>query len=290
VTDVKPNSRATRPYPGLTFGCGATVAVIGLERVADRMVGLASEVLFSVSNGAITMDLSAHPAMFGLVDFITVSAVLIVGSSIAKASLRDVYPLQRFSPWLIPMLAPVALGISILGSETVNLLDLVLPTPTSSAILFEDVQDISHKFVSLILLVVLVGPVLEELLFRGLVLHALLRRYSTGVAIVVSSALFAAAHLNPWQIPITFGTGLILGWIFIKTRSLWPCIIVHALVNGAPLLVLVTVGGIPGYTGELAEGSFHQPLLFDLLGLVALFNGLSLTAFVLMLGRSPRKA
>lgn len=47
---------------------------------------------------------------------------------------------------------------------------------------------------------VIAAPVLEELIFRGMMLEGLLKKYSPVTSIIISSILFGVAHLNPWAI------------------------------------------------------------------------------------------
>ena len=82
-----------------------------------------------------------------------------------------------------------------------------------------------------IVCVALLGPVLEELLFRGAVTKVLLRRYRPAVAIVVSGLLFGIFHLNPAQIVGAALAGFLFAWIYWRTGSLVPCIVVHVLNN-----------------------------------------------------------
>lgn len=78
---------------------------------------------------------------------------------------------------------------------------------------------------------VVLAPILEELLFRGVLLQGLLHNYRPWVAIGQSAILFGLIHFNPAQsLSAAFG-GLLLGWLYYRTRSLWICIIVHALHN-----------------------------------------------------------
>ncbi len=79
--------------------------------------------------------------------------------------------------------------------------------------------------------VALFGPVLEELLFRGAVTRILLQRYSPAKAIVFSALIFGIFHINPAQIAGATLIGLFLAWIYYRTESLIPCILVHVLNN-----------------------------------------------------------
>lgn len=81
------------------------------------------------------------------------------------------------------------------------------------------------------ILMIIAAPVLEELIFRGIILDGLLKNYSPIKSILISSLLFGLVHLNPWQFVTGFILGIFSGWVYYKTRSLLPSIIIHAVVN-----------------------------------------------------------
>ena len=82
-----------------------------------------------------------------------------------------------------------------------------------------------------IVTVVLLAPVFEELLFRGVVLQGLLRSRRPWVAIGQSALLFAIIHFNPSQSLNALFIGLLFGWLYYRTRSLWLCMASHCLFN-----------------------------------------------------------
>jgi membrane protease YdiL (CAAX protease family) len=79
--------------------------------------------------------------------------------------------------------------------------------------------------------VCLIAPIVEEMLFRGIVLRSFLHQYSTRNAVVFSALLFGAAHLNIYQFLAGSLLGLLLGWLYERTRTLWPCILLHGAYN-----------------------------------------------------------
>lgn len=79
-------------------------------------------------------------------------------------------------------------------------------------------------------------PIAEETFFRGFILQGLTNRWRIAPAIVVSAAVFAALHLAPALLLPVFVTGLLLGFLYHRTGSLWPCIAVHALQNVVAVL------------------------------------------------------
>ena len=79
----------------------------------------------------------------------------------------------------------------------------------------------------------LLAPLAEEVVFRGAVLRALLR-WKEGrpwLAIAISALLFSAAHMNPAQLPHTFLVGLLLGWMYYRTDSIVPGVVLHWVNN-----------------------------------------------------------
>lgn len=77
---------------------------------------------------------------------------------------------------------------------------------------------------------VIVPALVEEFAFRGIVLGSL-RKFGDGFAVIVSSVMFGVMHGNFEQIPFAFLVGLALGFVAIKTGSIWPAIIIHAFNN-----------------------------------------------------------
>ena len=91
-----------------------------------------------------------------------------------------------------------------------------------------------------ILSLVLFAPVFEELICRGVVLGSLRSRYGVTIAWLVSSLFFGILHGQPVQVVNAFVVGLVLGYVYIATDSLWAAMILHALNNAVAYLMLVT--------------------------------------------------
>lgn len=83
-----------------------------------------------------------------------------------------------------------------------------------------------------VLSMALVAPLVEEMMFRGAIQGYLMRRCSNPwTAIVVSALVFGVIHMNPVQVVYATLLGLVLGWIYYRTRSLLPVIAGHVLNN-----------------------------------------------------------
>lgn len=88
-------------------------------------------------------------------------------------------------------------------------------------------------------LVVLIAPVVEEMLFRGVLLSALGARLGPGLALVGQALLFGAYHFSLWTFVPTFLLGLACGYLAQRRASLWPAVALHALFNAVPIALTV---------------------------------------------------
>ena len=83
------------------------------------------------------------------------------------------------------------------------------------------------------------GPMAEELFFRGFVLPALVPKFRIGGAMAISSLLFSISHGSfAVAVPI-FVSGMLLSWLYVRSKSLWPSIGAHSVQN---LLALLFAG------------------------------------------------
>lgn len=81
------------------------------------------------------------------------------------------------------------------------------------------------------------APLFEEWLCRGMILRGLLQKISPVWAIVVSAAVFALIHMNPWQAIPAFGFGLLFGYVYYRTGSLKLTMLMHCVNNTFSVIV-----------------------------------------------------
>lgn len=219
-------------------------------------------------------QLSQHPAVGSLISVVAFGLILMRGLKRAKASLREICPLVPVRLSLLFPMALAVIGTSILISETDNLLRTFLPPPAWFDELFRSLLSGEISLWGSILSLVVVAPLTEELLVRGLILRGFLSHYSTRKAILASAIFFGVLHLNPWQLIGATALGILFAWWFVETRSMLPCLFGHALANALPLTVMALIPlEIPGYTSGFEQGTF-QPLWFDFAGVVLVLLGI----------------
>ena len=134
---------------------------------------------------------------------------------------------------MLPLILPlVVLAASLIfaglygGLLEVMGWDNLKPEPVPEDIMLEGTAIIG-SFV----LVVIWGPLAEEVFFRGFVFSGVRPRTGVAVAVVASALLFALFHVDPRVMVPIFVTGALLAWLYHKTGSLWGCFVAHGLQN-----------------------------------------------------------
>ena len=101
---------------------------------------------------------------------------------------------------------------------------------TSSLSFFQHLETSGFLYIVLFWLsTTFTQPLLEEILFRGIILGSL-EKYSPIVAIILSAVLFGFAH-DGEMLSQHLVSGIVLGILYIKRRNLYSCVVVHGLMN-----------------------------------------------------------
>ena len=189
---------------------------------------------------------------------------------------RSALGLHGLSPALLAPLALVLVGSVTVFSEMYVVVQRVVPIPPEFEALQRDLLRINGPtdLLFTVALAVVVAPLLEEALFRGVILQGLARRRGPRAATLWTAAFFAFFHFyNPWQIVPTFFLGLLLGWVVLTTRSLWSSIVLHSAFNGLSLVVFaLSLQSAPGGPPVLVVTGV---VIFLLVGSAALLAGLA---------------
>jgi membrane protease YdiL (CAAX protease family) len=97
-------------------------------------------------------------------------------------------------------------------------------------------------FAANFVVIAVIAPIVEELLFRGIGFH-LLRRFGDTTAILATGLMFGLYHGLVNALPILALFGIALAWLRARTRSVYPGMLVHAAFNSVALIVSVTING-----------------------------------------------
>jgi len=104
---------------------------------------------------------------------------------------------------------------------------------------------------------VFLGPLVEEIVYRGLFLQVGRRYLPAWTAVGLSSLVFALTHLmrGPATVLIAFAMSLLISWVFIRSGSLIPGYVLHATFNYAALFVVAPMLNFTDKQLAVAPGS-----------------------------------
>ncbi len=130
----------------------------------------------------------------------------------------------------------VCLGISLVLQILLNIsrIDEVFPG-------YQNVVNTTFAGQPLLLLILsvgIVGPITEELLFRGLIFDRLDRYLGTRPAVIISALIFGAVHLNMVQFIYATIIGILFAYFYSRYRNIWIPIIAHITVNMAGVVLM----------------------------------------------------
>jgi uncharacterized protein len=263
------------------------VLAVVLQCVGGGVVGLVLIALDAWTD--CTVSAVPGPWETALLNLVIIGFVVTLGCLAARRPVRELLPLRGISPLLVPPILVTMIGTNIVASEVDNLTRMVLPMPDFVTAIFESL--VAGSAAGSFLALVVVAPLTEEFLCRGVMLNTLLRRHSPALAIGFSALLFAALHLNPWQLFMPLLGGVIFGWWCWRTGSLVPGLLGHGVLNGMAFTLSYVPFSleIPGYSTEFDDVIQHQPLWFDALGLILIACGL-LGSRIVLPAKPPRPA
>ena len=119
-----------------------------------------------------------------------------------------------------------------------NLIGSRLPEPGEALQMIIDFVK-EFPFIGFVMIVIL-APVLEEILFRGIILKHLLKVVPPFWAILISALLFGLVHFNMWQAIAAVLIGMFMGYVYWRTGSLFTSILLH-LVNNLLGFIMILI-------------------------------------------------
>jgi membrane protease YdiL (CAAX protease family) len=157
------------------------------------------------------------------------------------------------------LLAVIILSLSVM--VIIEPITNIIPVPD---VLKEMLKGMFSKTFPAFATAVIVAPVLEELIFRGIMLEGLLKNYNPVKAILITNIFFGLAHLNPWQFIGAFLIGIFISWIYMRTRSIILPIVIHFINNLISYMIIISSSHDPFDTTlkTLLGNNTHYYMIF----------------------------
>jgi hypothetical protein len=177
---------------------------------------------------------------------LTFCAVALIAAAFSRENVVDRLGLRRghLPPWTWPLFL---VGTPVVGMVMAQLMSRVIEEPSEQLQMLENLFE-SHAAGSMAILLVLISllpGLVEELLFRGFMQRRLLVRLPAVVAIGVTTAFFAAAHVDPMHAVGVAPLGIWLGVVAWRADSIWPAVFGHVGNNAYAIVMSVMMGPDP---------------------------------------------
>jgi len=190
-----------------------------------------------------------------------------------KHYLKDLFRLNPVNPgmWLPGIIS--SMGILIALDEIDRIISTLITMPESKIQGIESIMQIQGPISALFIIgvVVFLGPIVEEMVFRGFLQRVLENKLrKTIYSILISAASFAILHFNPWWLIQIYIMGIFLAYLGYYSRSIFLPFILHALNNGASVLA----SQFPDKEVQFYSWQGHVHPLILLIGVLAIYYGL----------------
>lgn len=196
-----------------------------------------------------------------LVDVVVAGSALASLLTIATFLWRRWCPVSlnylKSNPWLVLLLSLLAAAGSLLPSAGLMEMAPDFMQKDLAQDAFEALFDSPYGYI----VIGILAPLTEEIVFRGAVLRSLLSvlreqgnvtQKGAWTAIGISAMFFSIAHFNPAQMPHAFVLGLLMGWLYYYTGSIVPGMVFHWMNNSVAFLFAVLFPDKP-YDAKLIE-------------------------------------
>ncbi len=133
----------------------------------------------------------------------------------------------------------VAIALNLLGTKTIEWLTGVQPSEQELVKCFLDPAYSLGMRAFLVFSVVVLAPVCEELIFRGIIFRGLAKKFPLFAAMLVSGFVFALVHINAASFVAVWFLGVTFAWLYARTRTILAPMSMHAAFNLANVVLLI---------------------------------------------------
>lgn len=251
---------------GYNWGMMATVIQMVLSFVVMFAASVIVSIIVSATSGItdanvlsekITTIQNEYAMAFNAVAYIVANSCAVficMGAARRKGRMGNWFGHSKINAGLGGLLCASTIALSLVGSMLINLYHTVFKNSgvneSISSGLFTD-----NKFllVVTILYVCIIGPFLEEFLFRGFILHET-ASVSPVLGVVMSSVMFGLFHGNFEQAINACLLGLLLGYVTLKANSIWPAVFMHIANNSISCIFSLMSEKLPEEQANVISG------------------------------------
>lgn len=180
--------------------------------------------------------LSASPYVLLAIMPLTIIFVVVISALLGNLDMINSFRLKKFSLKKFIVLIFFYFGMYVLATCAMNVVANLFPSLAEEYSHVAEVLTMDNFILSTIT-IALLPAVAEELLFRGVILTSFKKKYGAIIAVIISALIFGIYHMNWVQGIYASILGIALGFVYVKTGSLFATIILHFLNNFYAVLI-----------------------------------------------------
>ena len=188
---------------------------------------------FATKTRKMAVGLASSPYIYVVYSIIAIIVMLIwVKALKARGDFSISFSIKGLKGLRIPMLLLMAFGLQIVTNYLMNFCIILMPDAGNSYIELMKAAGLSGHLSPLMLLyAVLLGPVLEELTYRGLSYRYASEAFGFWAANIIQALFFGFAHMNLIQGIYAFALGMVLGYVYSLTGNILTTMVLHIFFN-----------------------------------------------------------
>lgn len=244
---------------------GATVVLVGFVLGTALGMNVLTHVIAALSGDGLAAAreiVATRPVLAALAQAVAAAAVLAGAKQyyLRGARLAPALGIVDVPRSTIALAALLGASMQIPLAELGNVVEGFAPVPFEQKLRLAALLEPSSLAdgLGLVFAVVAIAPVAEELVFRGLLMAGIARGSGIVVGVIISTLGFAVSHGRADAVAVAFVAGLVLAVISVRTESIVPAIVVHAMNNALPVLLSARLVPLAGWNVP-TERPTHLP-------------------------------
>lgn len=252
----------------LVIGCNFFVSFVGMF-----IIGLIEVIKYFASNGGnarinfeiifeqVINQVMNSAYIMTIVYMVLAFVIIVLIYKIGKKSLTSFIPLNKIAVLKVILCIPLSIGLAIFLNGIIGLLSRVFTLPGYESAL-QITSFNSESYIIQIIAIVIIAPLFEEFVFRGIIFTELKKGFAIKNAIIIQAIFFGIYHLNITQGIYAFVLGCVMGMVVYWTNSIWASITMHFSIN-----LLGTIGGLLEQSSDVS-GNIINDIITIIIALI----------------------
>ena len=192
------------------------------------LLGLYASLLFATTSKYVIISILPLTALI----------VILISSILVKLDFKKAFKFQKFDFKQFMYLLLLLVGTRVLSEYIITIIANLFPKLVDDFGVVANTLTVDNIYLGLLTIAIL-PAIAEELLFRGIVYNSFTKKYGPIIGIIISALLFGIYHMNWLQGINAFFLGLVFGYAYYKTKSIFAPMIMHFLNNAYGVILMI---------------------------------------------------